>query len=74
MPKLKTKKTLMKRIKITGSGKILKKQSRTGHLKEKWTAGKKGRKKSRLVQHNKGHIKVMKKLLGKAGRKIKTNA
>jgi ribosomal protein L35 len=71
MPKLKTKKTLAKRIKITSKGKILKKQTRTGHLKSKWDASKKGRKSKRLVQHNKGHIKVIKKLMAKAGRKIK---
>ncbi|MDC0449112.1 50S ribosomal protein L35 [bacterium] len=71
MPKLKTRKTLKKRVKITKSGKILKKQSRTGHLKVKWSADKKHRKGKRLVQHNKGHVRVIKRLLGKAGKGIK---
>jgi len=68
--KLKTKKTLLKRVKITKTGKILKKQSRTGHLKAKWTASKKGRKSKRLIQHNKGHKKIIKRLLGKHGKNI----
>ncbi|MDP3966254.1 MAG: 50S ribosomal protein L35 [archaeon] len=34
MPKIKTKKALLKRIKITGTGKILRShQNRTGHLR-----------------------------------------
>lgn len=71
MPKLKTKKTLAKRIKITKGGKIVKKQSRTGHLKERWTASKRGRKGQELVQRNKGHIKMFKRLMGKLGKDIK---
>jgi ribosomal protein L35 len=71
MPKVKTKKTLTKRIKITKGGKILKKQSRTGHLKSKWSSSKKSRKTKRLTQHNKGHKDVIKKLLGKYGKTIK---
>jgi ribosomal protein L35 len=71
MPKLKTKKTLVKRIKITKNGKIMKKQSNTGHLKRKWTASRKSRKGATLSQDNKGHIKVIKTLLGKLGRGIK---
>lgn len=35
---MKTKKTLAKRIKITGRGKLLRKHLRTGHLKRKWDA------------------------------------
>jgi len=42
--KQKTKKTLTKRVKITKSGKILKKKLRTSHLKAKWTANRKHRK------------------------------
>lgn len=69
--KIKTKKTLIKRIRVSKGGKILKKQSNTGHLKRKWSASRKSRKRSSLVQHNAGHIKVMKKLLGKLGKGIK---
>jgi len=68
--KLKTNKTLIKRIKITKGGKIVKKQSNTGHLKRKWSASRKSRKGANLVQENKGHISVMKKLLGKLGKGI----
>ncbi len=71
MPKLKTKKTLIKRIKISKSGKIIKKQTSMGHLKERRDASRKGRKAQTLTQENKGHIKIFKKLLAKAGRLIK---
>lgn len=63
--KIKTNKTLSKRVKITKNGKILKKQSNTGHLKRKWSASRKSRKNKRLVQENKGHIIMIKKLLSK---------
>ncbi len=67
----KTKKTLKKRIKITKSGKILKLQNDAGHLKVKWNATKKQRKKGYEVLTTKGYRKRIKKMLGKAGRKIK---
>jgi large subunit ribosomal protein L35 len=70
MPKLKTKKTLAKRVKVTKTGKIVKKQSRTGHLKEKWTAGRKSRKTKRVKQKNKGHKKIFKKMLGKKAKGV----
>jgi ribosomal protein L35 len=69
MNKGKTLKTLQKRIKITKNGKIMKKGVNTGHLKVKWSANKKFRKKGYSVQLNKGHIKVFKRLL--PGSKIK---
>lgn len=65
MPKIKTKKTLQKRIRVTKSGKILKKQVRTGHLKVKWGSNKKHRKAKMKVQPNKGHIKKLKVMVGK---------
>ena len=65
MGKLKTKKTLQKRIKISKTGKLIKNQVRTGHLKVKWNANKKFRKAKQKVQKNKGHIKKFKKMLGK---------
>ena len=70
MPKLKTKKTLLKRIKITHSGKLLKKQSRTGHLKVKWDSSRKSRKRKTLLQKNKGHKKMFRKLLARASKGI----
>ncbi|OGC48275.1 hypothetical protein A2W32_03605 [candidate division WWE3 bacterium RBG_16_37_10] len=70
MPKLKTKKTLIKRIKITKGGKILKKQNRNAHLKVKMSNSRKLRKKKVLTMHDKGHSKVFKKLLAKAGKRI----
>jgi ribosomal protein L35 len=71
MPKLKTKKTLLKRVKITKLGKILKKQSRIGHLKRKWSVNHKLRKGRRKNQENAGHKRIFKKLLGKHGKGIK---
>lgn len=65
MPKLKTKKTLLKRIRVTRKGKLVKKQVGTGHLKAKWHARKKFRKAQKKVQQNSGHIKKLKKMLGK---------
>lgn len=65
MGKLKTKKTLLKRIKQSKTGKIIREQINTGHLKVKWDANKKYRKSKREVQENSGHIKKFKKMLGK---------
>jgi ribosomal protein L35 len=64
MGKLKTKKTLYKRIKQTKSGKLKREQVSTGHLKRKWSANKKYRKNKRQIQDNPGHIKKFKKMLG----------
>lgn len=66
----KTRKTLIKRVKITKSGKILKKQNRTGHLKRKWSANKKHRKTGLEEVTSKGYKDKIKTLLGKAGRNI----
>lgn len=65
MGKLKTRKTLEKRLRITTTGKLLKKQNNTGHLKVKWSANRKNRKKNPDIQSNSGHIKVFRRLLGK---------
>ncbi len=70
MPKLKTKKTLLKRVKITKSGKILKKQIRIGHLRRKWSANKKSRKLRIEEQDNTGHKKMFRALLAKHGKGI----
>lgn len=64
MPKLKTKRTLLKRIRVTRTGKLIRKQISTGHLKVKWNSTKKFRKAKKQVQSNKGHIKKLKRLLG----------
>lgn len=64
MPKLKTKKTLRKRINITKKGKLLRKQIETGHLKRKWSTNKKHRKNRRKEIGNVGHVKKYKKMLG----------
>ena len=71
MPKLKTRKTLMKRIKITKKGKVVRKQSQIGHLKVKWDASKHSRKGRRGTIGSKAKTNTFKKLLGKAGRHIK---
>lgn len=71
MPKLKTKKTAIKRVKITKTGKILRKQVRTGHLKRKWSTNKRHRKTSRSDVSNRGHKKIFKKLLKGHGKRIK---
>lgn len=63
MPKLKTKKTLLKRIKITKNGKILRAQIGNGHLKVKRHSRRKHRKANEAVQSNKGHIIKLKKML-----------
>lgn len=68
MPKLKTKKTLMKRIKITKSGKIMRRQNDNGHLKVKRDSSRKSRKAQNAIQTDKGHIRMFRRLLGKAGR------
>lgn len=71
MPKLKTKKTLLKRIRVSSGGKLMKKPTQIGHLKVKWDASKRSSKKRRRSQSNRGHRRVLKRLLAKAGRKVK---
>jgi ribosomal protein L35 len=65
MSKFKTRKTLLKRIKITGSGKIMRKSVRMGHLKNKLDASTKSRKKGLSQVTNKRYIKNLKSLLGR---------
>jgi len=64
--KLKTKKTLAKRIKITKSGKILRKQIRTGHLFRKMDASRRMRKRRIQVQGSKRIVKKLKQMVGMA--------
>jgi len=70
MPKMKTKKTLMKRIKITKSGKVLKKQNANGHLKVKMDNSRKKRKNKVTLQQKRGQTRVFKNLLAKSGKRI----
>ena len=60
MAKLKTKKTLTKRIKVTKNGKLMRKQNRMGHLKIKMDSSRKLRKRQLSRIMNK---KVAKRLL-----------
>ena len=63
--KLKTRKTLLKRVKITKSGKLMKKLVGMGHLKVKASVDRKARKQMLTQQMNSGHKKMFKKLLAK---------
>jgi large subunit ribosomal protein L35 len=63
MAKLKTKKTLAKRVKITKTGKIVRKLQGTSHNKRKWTASKRFRKLREAIVTTKGVITRLKKLL-----------
>ncbi len=67
---MKTRKTLVKRIRITKTGKIMKKKNNAGHLKRKWTANKRFRKNRSEAVTAVGYKKLFKKMLGKAGRNI----
>ncbi|MFZ2663791.1 MAG: 50S ribosomal protein L35 [Patescibacteria group bacterium] len=70
MPKLKTRKTLLKRIKITKKGKFMKKLVGMGHLKVKTTVDRKARKSKLSEQMNAGHKRKFRKLLAKHSRGI----
>lgn len=64
MPKMKTHSGAKKRVKITGSGKYMRRQAGRGHLR---LAKGKGtfRRRSGLVELAPGDEKVMKRLLGR---------
>lgn len=70
MPKLKTRKTLLKRIKVTKKGKLMKKLVGMGHLKVKTTVDRKARKSKLREQTNSGHQRKFRKLLAKHSRGI----
>lgn len=65
MPKLKTRKTLMKRVKVTKTGKFMKKLIGMGHLKATKSVDSKERKGKITQQMNAGHRRMFKKLLAK---------
>ncbi|PIU68779.1 50S ribosomal protein L35 [candidate division WWE3 bacterium CG06_land_8_20_14_3_00_42_16] len=62
MPKLKTKKIVAKRFKITGSGRIFRLHSKTSHLKSKQSSKTKRRKKG-FVEVLKSDLKKVKRLM-----------
>jgi ribosomal protein L35 len=68
--KIKTKKTLLRRVKITKTGKIMKKSIGMGHLKEKKSSPNKSRNTGLSKQKNSGHRKMFKKMLNKHGKEI----
>jgi len=63
MPKMKTRKTLAKRVKLTRNGKFVKKHVQTGHLKVKWSADARHEKAKTNVIQAKGFIKMFRKML-----------
>jgi ribosomal protein L35 len=67
---MKTRKTLAKRVKITSTGKVMTKQSRTGHLKSKMDSSRKFRKGRITEQTNKAQVRRLKRLLGTQGKRI----
>jgi len=70
MPKIKTRKTLLKRIKLTKNGKMMKKLIGMAHLKVKTTVDRKASKKKLRQQIDIGHKKMFRKLLAKHSRRI----
>ena len=70
MPKLKTRKTLLRRIKISRNGKITKRKVGLKHLKVNKGVGQKQRSNSPSEFTNKKIIGRFKKMLGKYGKKL----
>ena len=66
--KIKTRKTLLRRVKITKSGKIMKNSIGMGHLKEKKSSTNKTKNSLMTEQLNSGHKKMFKKMLNKHGK------
>ncbi|QLG69392.1 MAG: hypothetical protein CH104c_0160 [Candidatus Woesebacteria bacterium] len=64
MPKIKTKKIITKRFRLTKKGKLLRKQGFKRHLNTKKSANKK-RSLSRVVKTHKTWAKKIKRALGK---------
>ncbi|MCA9308541.1 MAG: 50S ribosomal protein L35 [Patescibacteria group bacterium] len=70
MPKIKTRKSLLKRLKITKTGKVLKKNVRLGHLNSKLSDAARRRKNTFRQQTNSGHLKLFKQLIPNSGIKL----
>jgi len=64
MPKMKTHKALADRVKITGSGKVLKRHAGQDHFNSRDT-GKVGRRKKRDNTMSKAHAKAIQTLIPK---------
>ncbi|MEA2113403.1 MAG: 50S ribosomal protein L35 [Patescibacteria group bacterium] len=62
MTKLKTRKSLLKRIKITGRGKFMKRRSHQDHINAK-DSGNKTRSKRKTIGVSLAHRKTIKKIL-----------
>lgn len=65
MPKLKIKKTLLKRIKISKSGKFIRRQIGIGHLKRKMDSSRKTRKSKSIQQFNIKVVRNLKRMLAR---------
>jgi large subunit ribosomal protein L35 len=63
MPKVKTKKSITKRFKVTKNGKIFRKQNFSGHLRVKQSRSKK-RAQKRQVEMKGYYAKKLRKFLG----------
>ena len=63
MPKQKTRKSIAKRVKVTGTGKILRRKPGSGHLKSRKTA-KQLRSYRKTTEVPKGFQRQIKRLLG----------
>jgi ribosomal protein L35 len=70
MPKLKTRKTLLRRIKISRNGKVTKRKIGLKHLKVNKNVGQKQRNNSSSAFINKKIIGRFKKMLGKYGKNL----
>ena len=64
MPKQKTRKSVVKRFRVTKTGKVMRRRSFARHLNEKKSSSRK-RALKRTVQTKKGYAKRIKKALGK---------
>ena len=62
MPKLKPHKGLLKRVKVTATGKILRRQAGKGHLMST-KSGRRRRRLSRTALVNPSNVKVIRRLL-----------
>lgn len=64
MAKLKTKKFISKRIKITGTGKFMRRATHQDHLRA-GLSGKQIRKKRKMIQISKSDLKAIKRFMYK---------
>lgn len=70
MPKLKSKKTLVKRLKITKGGFLIRKKIGLKHLMATKRTNQRLRARKLANVRSKGYIKKFKKLLGKQGKRL----